>query len=312
MSKAPAPGIGVRTIEYKDLARHRPVVIELWYPAKQTGPLDEPADDYWIYPKEMRNIPIAEGKFPLIFMSHGQGGDRRNQSWLAEALVKNGFVVASVEHHGNSRRTYDSLISLRFWERARDISFAIDQVLKEKFLEGRVLPKKIGLIGYSLGGMTGLSLAGARAQNVKAIVKAQQEHHKEIELDLVEQVDFSDAEGDFTDSRIKAMVLLSPAAFIFPSQSLGCVKIPVALVASEDDEVLPYREHALKIIQFLSPVKLKIFRDKISHYVFLNRVSDSGKKMFKEEVKQESVQNDRLKVHKEVAPLVCDFFKEHL
>lgn len=312
MSRAPAPDIGVRTIEYKDSVRHRPIVVELWYPARQMGPLDEPTDDYWIYPKEIRNIPMAEGKFPLIFMSHGQGGDRRNQSWLAESLVKNGYIVASVEHHGNSWRTYDSLISLRFWERARDISFAIDELLKEKFLKERILPKKIGFVGYSLGGMTGLSLAGAKAQNVKAVVQAQQVHYKEIQPDLVEQIDFADAERDFTDPRIKAMVLLSPATFIFPSQSLSSVKIPVALVASEDDEILPFHEHALQIIKFLSPARLKIFKEKISHYVFLNRVSESGKKVLKMEFQNESIQNDRPKVHKEVAHFVCDFFKDHL
>lgn len=312
MSRAPASDIGVRTLEYIDAKRNRPVVIELWYPTKHSGPLDQATDDYWIYPNEIRNSPVTEGKFPLILLSHGQGGDRRNQSWLADVLVKKGFIVASVEHHGNSWRTYDALMSLHFWERARDISFAIDQLLQEPLLRNRILPEKIGFVGYSLGGMTGLSLAGAKAQNVKAIVKAQQANFKEIELSLVEQMDFSEAERDFSDPRIKAMALLTPATFIFPSQSLGSVKIPIALIASEDDEVLPFQEHALHLIQFLSPAKLKVFKDKISHYAFLNRVSDKGKKVLKVEYQNESLQKDRLKVHREAAQFICDFFDEYL
>lgn len=280
MTKAALPdrleSIGVYTLKYEDPARKRPVIVELWYPK-------------------------LEKKVPLIILSHGHGGDRRNLSWLAESLVQNGFIVASVEHHGNSWRSYNPLISLRFWERARDVSFAINQILQEPRLKNKIDPDRIGFVGYSLGGMTGLSLAGAKAHNVKQIVIQQQANHKEIDLALVEKIDFSDAHSNFAEPRIKAMVLFSPALFVFPPQSLKNVKIPVALVASVWDEVLPFQEHAFPIITHLAPVKLKIFHNKVSHYVFLNRTPET-----------DALQSDRSKVQKEVSGFTADFFKEML
>lgn len=300
MSKAPrSENIGVRTLRYEDEQRKRPVLVELWHPTTASGPFDAPADPDWIHPKEIRNVPISGNQHPLIILSHGHGGDRRDRSWLAECLVRNGFVVASVEHYGNSWRSYNALISLRFWERARDISYAITQLLQDPGLQHKFDPKRIGFIGYSLGGMTGLALGGAKAQNVKEIITAmQQKNFKEIDLQLVEQVDFSEAQGSFADLRIKAMVLLAPATFVFPPQAMKDVKVPVALVASKGDEVLPFQDHAFKVITHLVPAKLKLLQDKTSHSVFLNRVHPG--------------EIDRLNIHKEVGAFIIEFFKEQL
>lgn len=304
--------IGVHTEKYEDAARKRPVVVEVWYPTHQTGPIDQPEDPAWVHPNEVRDVPIAKGSFSLIMMSHGHMGDRRDRSWLVEYLVKNGFIVASVEHHGNCWKNYSPLLSLRFWERARDVSFAISELLKNPLLGKHINPNRIGFIGYSLGGMTGLALGGARAQNVREILIQQQQSFKQIDLEIAEQIDFSEGQGSFLDKRIKALVLLSPAAFVYQPDSLKSVKVPVALVASEGDEILPFKEHALKVIKHLVPTKLKLLREKASHYVFLNRVSESGKKVFNEEIFTDEIQADRLVIHKEVGDFITAFFKENL
>lgn len=311
-TQAVAEHIGVHTARYEDVKRGRPVVVEIWYPTDRTGPLDLPEDPVWIHPEEVRDVPLVCGKYPLILMSHGHGGDRRDRSWLVEYLVKNGFIVASVEHYGNSWRSYNPLMTLHFWERAKDISFAISELLKDPLFKKQIHSNQIGFIGYSLGGMTGLALGGAKAQNVKEIVVQYLEKFHEIDLDLVETIDFSEAHGSFTDRRIKALALLSPATFIFPPDSFKKIKVPVALVASEGDEVLPFKDHALKLIEYLRPVKLKLFRDKISHYVFLNRVSDVGRNLVRQDIQTETIQTDRLKIHKEVGDFITSFFKEHL
>ncbi len=320
MTKATVPhalaeNIGVHTAQYQDEKRQRPVLVEIWYPTDQTGPVDSPEDPVWEHPKEIRDVPIAEGKYPLILMSHGHGGDRRDRSWLVNHLVKNGFIVASVEHYGNSWRNYNPVLTLHFWDRAKDITFTISELLKDPLLKKRIDPAKIGFIGYSLGGMTGLILGGARAQNVKTCAIEFLKRYKEIDrinLEMIEHTDFSEAQGNFTDARIKALALLSPAAFAISAESFRKVKVPVALVASEEDEVLPHQEHALKIVEYLKPAKLKLFRDKVSHYVFLNRVSDVGKSLLRPDIQTERIQTDRLKIHEEVGQFLAAFFKEHL
>ncbi|MBX7067618.1 MAG: hypothetical protein K1X28_10350 [Parachlamydiales bacterium] len=316
-SKAPkrplAENIGVHTAKYQDEKRGRPVVVEVWYPTNQEGPVDRPEDPVWEHPKEIRDVSIADGKYPLIMMSHGHGGDRRDRSWLVEYLVKNGFIVASVEHYGNSWRSYNPVLTLRFWERAKDVSFAISVLVKDPMLKKHIDPKKIGFVGYSLGGMTGLALGGAKVHNIKQIAVEYLKKYKEfdkINLELVENTDFTDAHGDFIDHRIKALALLSPAAFAISPESLKKMKVPVALIASEEDEILPHQDHALKIVEHLKPTRLKLFKDKVSHYVFLNRVSDVGKSLLRPDIQTDKIQSDRLKIHEEVGRFLSDFFKE--
>lgn len=317
MSRAPvepalAENIGVHTANYQDAKRNRPVVVEIWYPTVEKGPIDQPEDPGWVHPEEIRDVSIAEGRHPMIVMSHGHGGDRRDRSWIAPFLVKKGYIVASVEHYGNSWRNYNPLLTLRFWERARDVSFAITELLKDSAFKKKIDSNRIGFVGYSLGGMTGLALGGAKAKNVKEIVMQYVKLYKDVDPELVDTIDFSEASSSFTDRRIKALALLSPATFIFPPQSFKKIKVPVALVASEGDEVLPHEEHALKLIKHLGPAKLKLFRDKVSHYVFLNRVSDIGKDFVRQDIQTEEIQTDRLKIHKEIGKFIADFFEEHL
>lgn len=311
----PIENVGVRTSRYEDVKRGRPVVVEIWYPTDEKGRVDVPEDPIWIHPKEARDAPMLRGEFPMIIMSHGHGGDRRDRTWLVEPLVKNGFIIASVEHYGNSSRNYNPEITLRFWERAKDISFAISQLIKDPILKGQIDSKRIGFIGYSMGGMTGLILGGAKMQNAKKIAVQFLSKYKEVDkinLEMVEATDFAEADGSFADSRIKAMALLSPAAFAIPAESFKKITVPVALVASEGDEVLQHEEHALKILENLKQAKLKLFRDKISHYVFLNRVSDIGKNLLRPDIQSEVIQKDRLKIHDEVNNFLVAFFKEHL
>lgn len=307
--------MGVHTAQYEDTERDRPILVEIWYPTNQAGPLDLPEDAVWEHPQEVRDVPIAEGKYPVIFMSHGHGGDRRDRSWLAEHLVNNGFIVASVEHYGNAWRTYNPRLTLRFWERAKDVSFAISALLKDPMWQNFICPERIGFVGYSLGGMTGLALGGAKPQNLKELALQyfkKYEGADAITLDMVEETDFSEGQQNFADSRIHAFALLSPAAFGIPPESLQEVKTPVALVASEEDEVLPHQEHALKIVEFVKPAKLKLFRKHTSHYVFLNRVSEAGKQYLRSDIQTNTIQTDRIKVHAEVGHFLVTFFQEYL
>lgn len=304
--------VGVRTIGYQDEVRGRPVIVEFWHPTEQEGPIDLPQDIGWVHPEEIRNVSIADGKHPLIIMSHGNGGERRDSSWLAEHLVKQGYIVASVEHYGNSYSTYNAGSSLRFWDRSLDISFALDRLLEEPFLENKIDRERVGFIGYSLGGMTGLSLAGATAKNVEEVARQLQKVRKEISAELVEQADFSEAYKDLADTRIKAIALIFPATFVYPAEGLKSIKTPVAMIASEGDEVLPFKDHAMKLITEKVPAKFKILKEKISHYVPLNRVSEQGKQIISKEVQTEIIQEHRLKFHKEIALFVSDFFEEEL
>ena len=50
----------------------------------------------------------------------------------------------------------------RLWDRSRDVSFALDEVLKQPKWAALIDETRIGFVGHSFGGWTGVSLAGGR------------------------------------------------------------------------------------------------------------------------------------------------------
>lgn len=288
MSKlAPVQNVGVRTLLYEDKRKSVPIAVECWYPTEQNGPFDE----------EIRNASLSKRKekYPLILVSHGNRGDRRDICWLAESLVKKGFIVASVEHHGNCRSHYDPRLSLRFWERPRDISSALDHLLKDGTISNRIDRERVGFVGYSLGGMTGLALGGASPKNVKEVLVNEQKRYQEIEASELEAMNVEEAYQNLADERIKALLLICPAIFVYPPHSLKNIHVPVGLVASLHDEVLPHDEHAYQIMKHLVPAKLKLYREKVSHMAF-----------------GDPEHPDLAKIHEEVVTFAADFFDEQL
>ena len=121
---------GITTFHYYDESRHRPVVTEVWYPVDPESPAQAPLG-FWMRCDEARDAPISSKKstYPLIMMSHGSGGDRYNISWLAEVLAANGYIVAAMDHYGNTWNNKIPEAYARPWERPLDITFALDQLL---------------------------------------------------------------------------------------------------------------------------------------------------------------------------------------
>jgi predicted dienelactone hydrolase len=305
--------IGVTTLHFYDVARQRPVWVELWYPAASVDNLDHSDDPMYVHPHEARGAPLAHlnKPCPLIVMSHGHQGSRRDRSWLADLLVKDGYIVASVEHFGGSGSTYNPLLNLRFWDRPKDITFAIDHLLQDPNWGDQIDLEKVGFIGYSLGGMTGLSLAGAVAKNAKELAIRECQERLKIDPKVLQQVDFHESELDYSDRRIRSMVLICPALFAFPPESLRKIKVPIGLIATVGDEVLPHKEHAYFLIQNSGIKRLKVMRKEISHHSFTNRLTEVGKQMVKA-FHRESPCCPREKVHREAGAFITEFFKETL
>lgn len=305
--------IGVRTYRLQDASRNRPVAIEVWYPTDSRSSVDAAAaEDIYIHPQEKRDAELSgrQKTYPLIMMSHGHRGTRRDRSWLAERLVQSGYVVASVEHHGNSFDTFDPILTMRFWERAKDVSFALDSLLTQAPFSERIDPNRIGFVGYSLGGMTGLALGGSTIDSMEEVVVAHRETLAAFPTEALKQIDFSEAKCKQCDPRIRALLLLAPANFVYKPENLKNIRVPVGLVSSVNDEVLPHDVHAYPIIQHVVPVKLKVLRANISHYAFLNPISEWGKKMLPEKYRTDPPCCSRAQVHKEVGDFALEFFDE--
>lgn len=308
---------GITTFHYYDVKRNRPVITEVWYPVDPECPSKAPTG-FWLRCDESRDAPLSNKKvkYPLIMMSHGSGGDRFNMAWLAEVLTANGYIVAATDHFGNTWNNKIPELYAKAWERPRDITFALDQLLNSEEFKDRIDPSRIGFAGYSLGGATGIWIAGAEATpldnpNIKNYAA------KDLEdiatPGMLEKIDFRDASGSYRDPRITAFIVMAPAlGWMFAENSLTKINTPLLIVAPEKDKVVPTERNAKYYASKITSARLKILPGEATHYVFLNRANAMGKRFLDARYCEDPASIDRRKIHQEISKNAITFFNEHL
>ena len=165
--------VGTRSFEWTDQARERTLPVDVWYPATsayQGKDSDEASmDRYQLLPgtPEVTQLAVRDadsqtGRFPLIIFSHGFGGERRQSTFFYTHLASHGYVVAAMDHVGNTTADMlsgtgsagDALVIEKFIEaRPLDASFVIDQMLAGA-ANLDINADQIGMSGHSFGGWT--------------------------------------------------------------------------------------------------------------------------------------------------------------
>jgi dienelactone hydrolase len=144
-----------------------------------------------------RDAPVADGQFPLIVFSHGNGGFRMQNIFWAEHLASHGYIVVAPDHTGNAAATVVDNKLIIHDSNARDQA-AIDRPIDVRFLidamgkwnkgadsrfNGKLDMEKIGVGGHSFGGMTS-TMAADQDDRIDAIVPmaAVGREHKNTEV----------------------------------------------------------------------------------------------------------------------------------
>jgi dienelactone hydrolase len=169
--------IGFQEFFPQDAARNdRSVRTLVWYPAEAGLTEGEPARYArpfgWTqespYIGAFADAPVAKAApFPLVVLSHGDGGVPQNFELLGEFLASHGYVVAAPQHSGNSAGTpfQPGMGS----HRPADMSFVIDTMLGRSAAPGDLFSNvihvdAIGVGGFSRGAATATAtVAGFRA-----------------------------------------------------------------------------------------------------------------------------------------------------
>jgi predicted dienelactone hydrolase len=149
--------------------------VDVWYPATQThrGQDLNPSTQasFEMIPgmgaslqQALENAEPRSECFPLVVFSHGFGGERRQSTFFTTHLASHGYVVASMDHVGNTTvdmlsgegAVGDSEMIGRFIQsRPLDASFVIDAMLGgQSGLD--IDSERIGMTGHSFGGWTTL------------------------------------------------------------------------------------------------------------------------------------------------------------
>lgn len=133
--------------------------INLWYPTYRS-PKEVNFNPWTVF--AALNAPVAEGKYPLIILSHDTAGSRFSYHLTAAWLATQGYIVAAPTHPGDCFDNMDSLFTAtQLVERMDNIKAALRLIIADKEVGKYVETNSVGLIGYGTGGTACLLLAGA-------------------------------------------------------------------------------------------------------------------------------------------------------
>ncbi len=167
-------GVGHASTLLVDSGRaDRPIGIDCWYPAEAgTGP----AATYAVIPgvgfsasARTGAAPVA-GSRPLVVFSHGRSGLRTSYVMLCEGLAARGFVVAALDHPGDTLLDWMTGTAVddatNEVQRVADVQFVIDALLADP---ARMPPlaevdaTQVAVVGHSYGGFTALAVAAVES-----------------------------------------------------------------------------------------------------------------------------------------------------
>ena len=278
--------VGVTTLTVEDDDRlntanfitstQRPLVLEVWYPAvfpawsdkkspkatysdvtRLQKPFDLQGEAYRDAP------PISDGKFPLVFFSHGFTGYRTQMFYLAEHLASHGYVVVGIDHKDSTNTevfddaTRASGFISTLYNRARDQQFLLDyfsnpeESLLMPGLKARMDTNLAGIVGHSMGGFAALNTIGAcydfNAERLKKIGAP-----VIIASLLPLRLNSCYAGHEQLDSRWKAIQVFAPwggELDVHSAQAMEKMSVPTFFVAGDQDNTSGFENGVKKLFQ---------------------------------------------------------------
>ena len=160
----------------------------------------------------------TDAAHPLIVHSHGILSNRAEMPYLTETLASYGYVVMAADYPLSSGATEGGATGTDVVNQPADVSFLIDSVLAlsadEKPFDGNIDQDRIGLSGYSLGGLT-TNLAT---------------YHVRLR-----------------DPRVSAALTIAGLSAMFSPQFFATTDIPYLAIAGTADALLAFQGHAADI-----------------------------------------------------------------
>ena len=281
----------------------------IWYPCAQEphnvplGRLAVPTVDSLT---GVKDCPVLGTKLPLVIVSHGNGGYFALHLDIIEALADAGFVVAATNHPGNTTNDM-SQGGLSMWaSRPVHMVRLLDFMLNEWKDKAAIDPARVGFFGFSLGGFTGLVLAGGKP-DFRRLYCEQADKSK-----ACEQVRSGDIPPDPPhDARIKAAVVADAAVtFSFTPENLTGIKIPLQVWRSKLGGGGVDAAGVARVSRSL-PVKPDIQVVPAGHYAFLPPCTPQLAAL-RPEVCTDPDGFDRTAFHRDFVARVVMFFRERL
>jgi len=243
-----------QTLKLYDRQRDRNLVTDLYLPENKTEPI------------------------PTIVVSNGLGAKRDRFEELANYLVSYGFGVIIPDHPGSDRNRQKAFLkglhqenfdATDFVDRPLDISYILDRLeeLNVKDLDSRLDLERVGLFGYSIGGTTGLSLAGAEFDFTQLDRDCAQPLNL-LNISILYQcraLELPRQRQSLKDDRIKAAYMFVPfGKSLFGSQQQD-ISIPIMFQVVDRDFLTSLLEEQLPLFDSLGKDSYLVISEKLPH-----------------------------------------------
>jgi predicted dienelactone hydrolase len=344
--------VGMTTRTFTDATRKnwqntgpRPLNTVIWYPAatgSPTAPFVATAENTQFFGDpsfgkfftgftvayDAPILPSAQ-KHPLILLSHGATSLGLSLMWLGAFLAQHGYIVAAVNHHGNTAAG-DQILAQGFalvWERPADLSAVLTQLLTDPTFGNQIDPNRIGAVGHSAGGANVIQLAGGiydanaliafcnspeskgdATCEPRDVIKQAIAHIAELKTtDPVVQESFRHEKESHRDPRVKGIVAMAPAIGPgFTQKNLAPIHIPVQIVVGDTDDTAPAATNAIHYAQLIKGAKLTVLPH-VGHSTFGSECNELGKKEFPS--CQDAPDVDRAAIHAQEDQQILSFFE---
>jgi len=275
---ASSSNVGYRRIEIQDTVIGETFPVAIWYPTSAQPSI------LAFGPYNMRVARAAaptDGKFGMVVISHGSGGDALAHRDLAMALASDGYVVAAPMHPRDNFQDMSGVGSVSVWAgRPRQVSRVIDRLLEDQALGPHIQRERIGVVGHSAGGYTALALAGAQP-SMNVLVqhcKGTPEDARFCFFGGAAAREASRKGGDIPDvhdRRVRAVVLLAPVAALFTDEALSNLTVPVRIYGAERDDLTPVKYHAERLAKALAAKAEYVLVKGAGHFSFIASFPDA-------------------------------------
>lgn len=313
-------------------AAPRPLATTLWYPAPHSSVELEWRVGVFRFGQNTPNAPFKDSqRRPLVVLSHGTGGTAAQLSWLAERLVQAGYLVAAVNHHGNTaaeEKAWPHGFVLPA-ERARDLSALIDRLLADEEIAPHIDSNRIVAAGFSIGGYSVLAAAGAhlgfadrqrRCANGSGNPVCNLPPEAGFSEGDVRTLASSDAafvaallrdELQFSDPRIRAVYAIAPAfVSLMEKKDFPSPGIPIRVVLAEGDRQILLSQTLRSVEKHAALATVMTIPD-AGHYAFLAPCTLRGRLLVRSLCKDPS-SIDRAGLHNRVGSDAAAFFDASL
>ncbi|WP_145962866.1 alpha/beta hydrolase family protein [Mangrovicoccus ximenensis] len=291
--------------------------IGIWYPAA-TAP---PATATLFGQHLSLDAPVAEGRHPLVVISHGQGGWMGGHADTALALAEAGYVVAVPEHPGDNMQDGGAPPAQWMVTRPADLRAAIDYMTEAWPGASRIDSGRIGVYGFSSGGYSALVAAGALPDVglAKSFCAGNPREYacREGFLDGAEPGQVAPVlEQVAGDGRIGAVAAAAPAlGFAFGALDLAAIDIPVQIWSGGLDLRVPHNTNGALVAAGLAASPDVHVVERAGHFAFLAPCSPSMEMAHPAQWAMYCVDSegfDRAAFHKDMNAELVRFFDKSL